>query len=391
MEMLRVLKEVGCDTVLAATRRYSDTDWTREAREHVLERFVEDVVIYETTWTDDLFMKGLRGWEYLTGAERQFNSRYYNPPGMRRWFFRLVESVDPDVIWMNYLRWTPLIDCRSSKGRLKVVDIHDFLSLSDKMRGVLRKHWTVQQNGSISISEEALEESFYEQRHLQPSQEELSAVDHYDYAFTLSETQNRIVDAESSRTQALHVPVTHPVVEGKSKSREVALMVASDNPFNVQGYQYFIQKVLPIVMHKIPDFHLEVAGNIKDLVSGDVPDGVELRGFVEDIGEFYSRGCVAVCPTFGGTGQQVKVVEAMAHGVPVTTLANATNVSSVIADETGFVCRDADEFAEAIIRLWNHPECVEKMGRNARQHVADTFSTRAVKKKLTDVFECHKV
>ena len=49
-------------------------------------------------------------------------------------------------------------------------------------------------------------------------------------------------------------------------------------------------------------------------------ESVTLRGFVNDLDPLLASARFAICPVFGGTGQQIKIVEAIARGLPVVAL-----------------------------------------------------------------------
>jgi glycosyltransferase involved in cell wall biosynthesis len=93
----------------------------------------------------------------------------------------------------------------------------------------------------------------------------------------------------------------------------------------------------------------------------------------------YNSARFLVCPVFGGTGQQVKVVEAMAHGVPAVALRVAADRSPIQHEVNGMIANNAEEFAEHVLRLWKDPKLCAQLGDAARKTVAQEFSpTRLV-------------
>src|SRR6185436_18574699 len=97
------------------------------------------------------------------------------------------------------------------------------------------------------------------------------------------------------------------------------------------------------------DFDLQVTGYLTGRVVA--ARGVTLAGHVPDLRAAYARARFMVCPVFGGTGQQIKIVEAMAHGLAVVALRGAARNSPVRHGVNGFVAADAAEFAEYAQRL----------------------------------------
>lgn len=53
----------------------------------------------------------------------------------------------------------------------------------------------------------------------------------------------------------------------------------------------------------------------------------------------YQQAKFAICPLIGGTGQQVKIIEAMAHGLPVVALHNVSESSPIEHGVNGFIAK----------------------------------------------------
>lgn len=93
--------------------------------------------------------------------------------------------------------------------------------------------------------------------------------------------------------------------------------VASASGMNREGLTYFTERVLPLLIRTNPGLKLHVAGSICDAV----PDhaGLVKVGYVDDLGALFERGAVSVNPVRVGTGINIKLLDALAHGVPVVT------------------------------------------------------------------------
>lgn len=94
------------------------------------------------------------------------------------------------------------------------------------------------------------------------------------------------------------------------------LFVGSDNPFNVAGLTHFMATQPELVER----FGLDVAGKVSR--HSDVATaargltGVHLMGYVEDLDALYAEARAVISPV-DGTGIKIKVLEALAAGVPV--------------------------------------------------------------------------
>jgi len=94
---------------------------------------------------------------------------------------------------------------------------------------------------------------------------------------------------------------------------------------NIDAAKWFVNEVFPLIKEKLPDAILYIVGsNPTDAVKALVRPGVELHSDVDDatLNSFYESARCAVIPLRYGAGIKVKVIEAMAHGLPVITTAS---------------------------------------------------------------------
>jgi polysaccharide biosynthesis protein PslH len=130
--------------------------------------------------------------------------------------------------------------------------------------------------------------------------------------------------------------------------RTVALMVGdfSYGP-NLEGLQWLLRDVLPIVWHTAPDLRLVVVG--RGLTSHAADPRVTFTGFVADLSEMYRTAGVAVVPLLRGGGTPLKFLEALAYGVPVVATPRAASGLELTPDEHYFEGESAKAFAAAML------------------------------------------
>lgn len=106
-----------------------------------------------------------------------------------------------------------------------------------------------------------------------------------------------------------------PPVSDHSPCR--ALFLASRNPANTLSAQNFVAHVLPLVLERLPQFRLVLAGMICEVVD-DHPAVIKL-GRVEHLSDAFVQAPLLVNPMLVGTGINIKILDAMAAGVPVVS------------------------------------------------------------------------
>lgn len=96
-----------------------------------------------------------------------------------------------------------------------------------------------------------------------------------------------------------------------------ALFLASRNPANTLSARDFIANVLPLVRERLPHFRLVLAGMICEVID-DHPAIIKL-GRVERPADAFQQAPLLVNPMLVGTGINIKILDAMAAGVPVVS------------------------------------------------------------------------
>lgn len=103
---------------------------------------------------------------------------------------------------------------------------------------------------------------------------------------------------------------------------------------------------------------------------------VVFTGFRRDVPELLAEVSVSVLPCIANEGLSNSVLESMAAGVPVVATTVGGNAEVVEDGSTGLLVppRDAEALARAIGTLLEDQDRARRLGRAARQRVADRFS-----------------
>jgi glycosyltransferase involved in cell wall biosynthesis len=116
-------------------------------------------------------------------------------------------------------------------------------------------------------------------------------------------------------------------------------------PPTARAIERLVARVWPLVRKTLPDAKLLIAGRkMEKFRSMTRAPGVEFLGEVDSAAEFFGSLSVLLYPLSRGSGMKVKVVEAMACGVPVVT----TPVGAEGIDADGGVIVEDDDRALAV-------------------------------------------
>ena len=129
-----------------------------------------------------------------------------------------------------------------------------------------------------------------------------------------------------------------------------------------------MRRVLPLVRKQVPDAEVDLVGRrapaAVEALAGE--PGVNLRGYVKDLGECMADCALSVAPLREGAGLRTKVLEAFAYGrTMVVTPVAAAGIEA--RDGKHFrIAADEQGFARAIVELLQDRDRRQQMERAAR-------------------------
>jgi sugar transferase (PEP-CTERM/EpsH1 system associated) len=157
---------------------------------------------------------------------------------------------------------------------------------------------------------------------------------------------------------------------------------------NVDAALFFAKEVLPLLRRRVKDARFLIAGArpARAVRTLAVDPAVTVTGPVDDMGVFLRRATVAVCPMRTGSGQQIKILEAMASGAPVVASAAEAEQVGARDDREILIASSAAEFAESVAALIEDPERADRIARHARRLVEERFTWERSVAALEEVY-----
>lgn len=145
---------------------------------------------------------------------------------------------------------------------------------------------------------------------------------------------------------------------------------------NRDGITWFIKKVFPLIIKKIPTIKLWVIGKYSPNFKPIRLDGIEYLGFIEEIKPYMEKAMVLIAPIRYGTGLRIKIIEAMSYGLPVVTTAEGANGLDVTDGQELFIAKNEKEFADKTIELLRNRYLQEKLVKNAYNFLSENYSCK---------------
>jgi glycosyltransferase involved in cell wall biosynthesis len=299
---------------------------------------------------------------------------YFLSPGAARRIDEIVADERPDRIFCQLIR-----TAEYGRGRAvpTTIDFQDAFSVSAQRRAD-RAPFGLRQLLSVEASRTRRYEA-----------EAFGWFDHHTIISAQDRDLLRFPGAERIEivTSAVDTEFFHPM-DPPADQRDISFVGNMGYAPNVNAAELLVEEILPLVRAGRPGADVLLAGArpSRSVTRLEGP-GVEVSGWVEDIRTAYARGRVMVAPLVIGAGQQNKILEAMAMGVPCVT---TPLVNRAIGAEPGreiMVGEDPAALAAAILELLGSPELRRDMAARARTFVQDRYSWRSIGETLGAVLE----
>ncbi len=159
---------------------------------------------------------------------------------------------------------------------------------------------------------------------------------------------------------------------------------------NVDGVQWFVKEVLPLIRKRRPECLFTVAGRkppreIQDLVAADAR--IRVTGTVPDVRPFLWGAAISIVPLRIGGGTRLKIYESMAAKTAVVSTTVGAEGLEVSPPDSIRIADSAADFAAQCVELLEDSPERQRVVTNAWEMVRDCFSWDTVARRFEDALE----
>ncbi len=273
------------------------------------------------------------------------------PAGAQRYFTDILKENEYDVIILFYTYFANLLKDKDIKAK-KVYFMEDCMFLQ-------QYSWDKDTVEGVTVGKLL--------------DEEIERLSYFDEIFCISYDEKifyeKVVGKNIHFFPHLLPDDVKKVQTPVEKRRWDVFFIGFNNPFNLEGLNWFLDEVYP-----------KLDNGIKVLLAGSVTKNIETKyqnidiiPFIPDLDEIYEDVKIVVCPMFRGTGMKIKVVEAMSKGVPVVCNERGTDGFPDKNMCGCLVTQDAEEFAGYINRLLEDRERYKEATGKMQEYYNLTF------------------
>lgn len=156
---------------------------------------------------------------------------------------------------------------------------------------------------------------------------------------------------------------------------------------NVSGIEWFLDKVWPLVIAKLPNATFNLAGRLMpDSLMTNSQKGVTVIGEVESALTFYKENGILVVPLLSGSGIRIKIIEGMSYGKAIVSTTIGAMGINLNANEDIVISDTPEDFADAMIQLHEDKDLRLALGKSARSLAQRKFDVNALGKQISEFY-----
>lgn len=324
----------------------------------------------------------------LSLAERVLD-RFYDIRTARQadYIFKHIDRRKIDILWFGYgnISYPLMKYIKTRRPDLKIVCDTD----SVWSRFILRELPYVTGLRRLRVKREGLNKEKEERDWVRFCEVTtgVSEVDS-DYYRSIAEDKNRIhifsnvIDVETYK-------IAPPPPAGyKKPSIYLAGSFGHYNSPMDTAARWMLKEVFPQVLDKHPDVHFYIVGNNSELSFGHLnAQNITVTGRVETVLPYLCNTDVALVPLKFESGTRFKILEAGACMVPLVSTVLGAEGIPVFDGEHILIADEADDFANAIIRLLDDKELANKLAVKCHALINENFSVESLELEAKHILE----
>lgn len=179
-------------------------------------------------------------------------------------------------------------------------------------------------------------------------------------------------------------------VNGGTKAEVILFLGSLDWRPNLDAVRLLLDDIFPLVRKAEPSARLCVVGrNPPDWLRQRVAQAphVELHANVPDVRPYLAESGVLAVPLRIGGGSRLKILEALACGLPVVSTRIGAEGLDLQPDRDLVVVERMEDMAAALVESIRSPERVRRMARQGREVVRARYDWESLASRLEEVWE----
>ncbi len=326
-----------------------------------------------STFCQEIHVFILPKWKSIANSSLSFKHtepiqvRYFYSESIHREMRKVIDDFKPDLAYFQLLRTALYAQDLSVPKVLDYMDAFSTIALRD---------------ASYSSG---IRKAVFKNEAKRLQQFEQKVLEWFDETTVISENDRLELNIPSVHIVTNGVDIQKYKPQDRKPTYDICFVGNLGYAPNQRAIYFLKKKILPSLRFKYPSLKVLIAGarptlKIKDIAN----DYIDVQADLPDIRDAYASAKVFVAPIFTGAGQQNKILEAMAMGLPCVT-STIVN-SSIKADQNeimiGFSAKD---FISHTLKLLRDEELYNLHRDAALSFVRSNYSWKVQGDKLSAI------
>lgn len=178
------------------------------------------------------------------------------------------------------------------------------------------------------------------------------------------------------------------VYQEHDKPLSISFIGSLDWMPNLEGIEWFLEKVMPTLTERFPALTLHIAGrNTPNSFIQKNYKNVIIHGEVENAHDFINTHHIMIVPLFSGSGMRVKILEGMALSRVILTTTIGVEGIEAKHNEHLYIVNTVEEFLQQIEHCIVNQKKLIEIGKKARQFIEEKYDNLTIAKRLKIHYE----
>jgi len=157
---------------------------------------------------------------------------------------------------------------------------------------------------------------------------------------------------------------------------------------NQNAVNFLVKKIWPKIKNQISKASLKLVGrNPNSLITNLAGNGVQINSQIDDIRQAYASADILVAPMRIASGTNIKILEAMAAGLPVVTTSVGIEGIRAKKGKEVIIANQPDNFASEVIALASNKKRQQELSLAGKKLVEKLYDWPQIARKLERAYQ----
>jgi len=158
---------------------------------------------------------------------------------------------------------------------------------------------------------------------------------------------------------------------------------------NIEAANFLIKEIYPHLKKEIPHIKVIISGQKANQIKS--PPEIEIINLSlndnQTVKKIYQKATIFVAPIFGPGGTRLKILAAMASGIPVISTKTGIDGLSVKDKHHVLLAKNAFDFVKKIKLLLSNKNLYQRIQKNAHQLIKNQYNWAKIAKELEKIYK----